>query len=109
RARMGGQDAAAQALMWELQDKRGADRTASTGAALVSDILVERRKELYGEGFAWFDMLRTGAGLARTGDHPIIINLPARSWRLIFQLPTSEFTSNKSLKPSDQNPYDGVF
>jgi len=109
RARQGGQDAAAQALMWELQDKRGADRTASTGAALVNDILVERRKELYGEGFAWFDMLRVGQGLVRTGDHPIIINLPARSWRLIFQIPTAEFTSNKSLKPSDQNPYDGVF
>jgi hypothetical protein len=109
RARQGGQDAAAQALLWELQDKRGADRTSSTGAALVADIQVERRKELYGEGFAWFDLIRNGQGLVRTGDHPRIINYPARSWRLIFQLPTAEFTSNKSLKSSDQNPYDGVF
>lgn len=108
-ARQGGQDAAAQALVWELQDKRGATRTAATGAALVNDILLERRKELYGEGFAWFDLIRTGQGLARTGDHPRIINLPARSWRLIFQLPTAEFNSNTSMTSSDQNPYDGVY
>jgi hypothetical protein len=108
-ARQGGQDAAAQAAIWELQDKRGATRTAATGAALVSDILVERRKELYGEGFAWFDLIRTGAGLVRTGDHPRIINLPARSWRLIFQLPTNEFTTNTNMTSSDQNPYDGVY
>lgn len=108
-ARQGGQDAAAQTLLWELQDKRGATRTAATGAALVNDILLERRKELYGEGFAWFDLLRTGQGLVRTGDHPRIINLPPRSWRMIFQLPTAEFTSNTSMTSADQNPYDGVY
>lgn len=108
-ARQGGQDAAAQALLWQLQDARGATRSASTGTALVNDILLERRKELYGEGFAWFDMIRTGTGLARTGDHPRIINYPARSWRLIFQLPTAEFTSNTALTSADQNPFDGVF
>jgi hypothetical protein len=108
-ARQGGQDAAAQAVLWELQDKRGATRSASTGAALINDILVERRKELYGEGFAWFDILRTVQGLTRTGDHPRIINLPARSWRMIFQLPTAEFTSNTAMTPADQNPYDGVY
>lgn len=51
-----GKEGEAKELLWQLQDLRNAKRTESTGDQLIEDILVERRKELYGEGFAVFDL-----------------------------------------------------
>lgn len=107
----------AKELLWQLQDMRKARRSESSGNHLIEDILTERRKELYGEGYALFDMLRNQKPLLRTGNH---INyggattLPARSWRFIFQLPAAELKNNKALTDAiwpegDQNPYDGVY
>ncbi|QCR22285.1 RagB/SusD family nutrient uptake outer membrane protein [Pontibacter sp. SGAir0037] len=104
-----GQDQQAKNVLWQLQDARTAERSQSSGAQLVEDILIERRKELYGEGFAWFDLIRNQKPLHREGDHPRKPEIPARSWKFILQIPTAEFTSNKSLAPNDQNPYDGIF
>jgi hypothetical protein len=110
-------DTEAKELLWQLQDMRNAQRSDSSGDDLIEDILIERRKELYGEGYALFDILRNQKPLLRTGNH---INyggattLPARSWRFVFQLPRAEMINNKSLTDGiwpdgDQNPYDGVY
>jgi hypothetical protein len=104
-----GNTAGAQSVLWQLQDIRQATRSTSTGTALIDDILVERRKELYSEGQAWFDLIRTHRPVHRTGDHPSKPEIPAYSWKFILQLPTNEFTSNKSLTPADQNPYEGIY
>lgn len=112
-----GKDAEAKALLWELQDLRNAKRTEASGGELIEAILKERRKELYGEGFSLFDMLRTQKGLERTGNHLDwggLITFPANSWRFIFQLPGAEMKNNKSLvdeiwPAGDQNPFDGVY
>lgn len=112
-----GKEADAKALLWELQDLRNAKRTEATGDDLIEAILKERRKELYGEGFALFDMVRNQKGLERTGNHLDwggLITLPARSWRFVFQLPGSEMKNNKALvdevwPAGDQNPFDGVY
>lgn len=110
-------DNEAKEWLWKLQDLRKATRSVSSGSDLIEDILLERRKELYGEGYALFDMVRNQKPLLRTGNH---INyggaktFPARSWRFIFQLPSAEIKNNSSLvddiwPAGDQNPYDGVY
>ncbi|HPS25350.1 MAG TPA: RagB/SusD family nutrient uptake outer membrane protein [Bacteroidales bacterium] len=111
-----GRETQAKDLLWQLQEMRGAKKTTASGNDLVEAILLERRKELYGEGYAWFDIIRNQKPLERKGDH---INyggykpLPAKSWRFVYQIPNSEMVNNKSLKngiwpDGDQNPFDGV-
>ena len=110
-------DKEAQELLWQLQDLRNAKHTTATGDDLVEAILLERRKELYGEGFALFDINRNQKPLLREGNH---VNyggaksFPARSWRFIYQIPSTELKNNKSMTDDiwpagDQNPYDGVY
>lgn len=112
-----GKDGEAKSMLWQLQDLRKAKRTEATGNDLIEAILLERRKEFYGEGFALFDMTRNQKPLQRTGNHATYggnTQLPARSWQFIFQLPSAELINNKALvdeiwPAGDQNPYDGVF
>lgn len=112
-----GKEAEAKQLLWALQDLRGAKRTEASGEALVQAIWIERRKELYGEGFALFDILRTEQGLVRGGNHLDYggsIQLEPHSWRLVYQIPSSELKNNKAMvdeiwPAGDQNPYDGVY
>lgn len=111
-----GKDDDAKALLWELQDARNATRTTGSGQALIDAILLERRKELYGEGHAWFDMLRNQQDMYREGVHKDNLTppegkliWPARSWRFIYQIPFSEMRANESLvdgiwPAGDQNP-----
>lgn len=104
-----GRDQEAKSILWELQDQRKSARSEGEGSQLIESILLERRKELYGEGMAWWDIIRTQQSLVREGDHTRQPNMPARSWRFILQVPTGEFNANPSLLPNDQNPYDGVY
>ena len=107
-------EAGAKALLWKLQDARKAVRTTSTGAQLITDILIERRKELYGEGYAWYDLIRNQLPLVRSSHHRDVVNIPARSWRWVYQIPIGEITNNKALTAGnlpagDQNPFDGIY
>ena len=112
-----GKEGEAKELLWQLQDMRQAKRTEASGQELLEAIWIERRKELYGEGFATFDMIRTEKPLVRGGNHVAYggsIQLPAHSWRFIYQIPSSELKNNTSMVDDiwpngDQNPYDGVY
>lgn len=101
----------AQGLLFELQSKRDASavKSTATGDALVEEILLERRKELWAEGFGLFDMLRNQKPLVRTGDHTSQKNYPANSWAFIYQIPRSELDINKGINDEDQNPNTGVY
>lgn len=110
-----GKEAEALTLLNELQSLRGAKLSASTGEALVEDILIERRKELYGEGYAWYDIIRNQKALVRDGNHENFggaKSFPARSWRFVYQIPTSEIQNNPNINSdtwptagAGQNPY----
>ena len=113
-----GKETEAKELLWQLQDMRGASRTESSGQDLIEAILLERRKEMYGEGYALFDIVRNQKPLLRTGNHMYYngggVQLPARSWRFIFQLPSNEMKNNKALVDDiwpngDQNPFSGEY
>ncbi len=117
----GGHEAEALQLLQELQDARNAVRSISSGDELIEDILLERRKELYGEGYAWFDLIRNQKPMYRAGVHkdgltPVsgITHWPARSWRYVYQIPFSEINNNEAMQDGiwpagDQNPFSGVY
>lgn len=68
-AKQGGKDAAAAQVLYELVSTRDAGYVLSTntGDALIAEILLQRRIELFGEGHRWFDMLRNNEELDLTG------------------------------------------
>lgn len=95
------------ALLYELQKQRdpNAVQSANTGQALVDEILVERRKELYGEiGTEYFDLKRYNRPMVRNGNHALThtFTIAAGNNRWNFQIPQAEFDRNPNIKV--QNP-----
>jgi hypothetical protein len=87
-----------------LQFKRGG--TISTELT-VDEVWKERRRELYGEGFALSDIKRLQKPLERVGDEhwSSVKTLPANSPRMMFPIPADELDYNKSTTSADQNEY----
>ncbi|MDL2245742.1 RagB/SusD family nutrient uptake outer membrane protein [Parabacteroides sp. OttesenSCG-928-J18] len=112
-----GKEKEAKELLWKLQEMRNATRTEASGNDLLEAIWLERRKEMYGEGHALFDLVRTQKPLVRAGNHDAYggsHQFPARSWRFIFQIPNTELLNNDALvddiwPAGDQNPYSGEY
>ena len=83
---------------------RGFVNESLTGNALLEEILLERRKELYGEnGIEWFDAKRLQRGITRTGNHLIKKNLEPNDKRFILKIPQTELDSNKNIPESINN------
>ena len=102
-------DATAGNILYAVQKNRdtSAIKSGNTGAALVSEILIERRKEFYGElGMDYLDIKRRQLPLVRAGNHPAAyrFNMPANDNRLIMKIPQKEIDSNDFIAPADQNP-----
>ncbi len=80
-------------------------------AMSVEDVYQQRRIELWGEGFSYFDLKRLNKGIDRKyeGNNHLAgfqlqIGPLADSW--IYQLPRQEMQENPQLKPEDQNNID---
>ena len=62
-----GREAEARQVLYEITSQR--DKTYSlsskSGNELVNEIILQKRIELWGEGYAWFDMKRLGTPLER--------------------------------------------
>ena len=73
KARAGGQDAAAANALYTLVHARDPNYVLSTntGQALIDEIMIHRRVELWGEGFRFYDLKRLNQGLDRTGANHI--------------------------------------
>ncbi|MGK9120731.1 RagB/SusD family nutrient uptake outer membrane protein [Olivibacter jilunii] len=87
-----------------LQQERGAAVTStSSQEALIDAILLERRKEMWGEGLEWFDILRLQLPVERTTaqGHYQNVSVPKNSNKLILMIPEKEVINNRSL---EQNP-----
>ena len=94
----------AQAVLNALQVARGATPTDGS----LESIYMERRKELYGEGFRLNDIKRLHQALDRTKDpeHWATVNqLPADSPRFMLPIPEVEMLYNKALTAADQNEF----
>ena len=67
--------------------------------ATVANFLEERREEFLFEGMYYWDLLRLGNDIVRTGDTPI--NIPYGDFRLAYPIPFAELDANSNI---EQNP-----
>lgn len=115
-----GDEAGSKTALNNLMESRqvGYSSDQFTGDRLRAEIRLQRRIELWGEGFGLFDIKRWGIGVDRKSDlvlssgkviksgHGLVpgtdFNYPANSDQLRFQFPIDEINANKQLRP--QNP-----
>lgn len=109
KARMGASDAAQ--ILFDIVSTRDPNYvlSSSTGDTLVDEIWLQRRIELWGEGFSWFDLKRLNKGITRvyvgTNHRPDTqFDKPAGDQKtFVYQIPISEFESNPNIPESQQN------
>ncbi|RYF86217.1 MAG: RagB/SusD family nutrient uptake outer membrane protein, partial [Chitinophagaceae bacterium] len=84
-ARTPGKEAEAKAALFTLAKNRDASYTlsANTGQALINEIMFQRRVELWGEGFRFFDLKRLDQPLDRT----VVPNYVSASVGGVMQVP----------------------
>ena len=75
----------------------------------VEDVYLQRRIELWGEGFSFYDLKRLNKGIDRSyeGNNHLAgydIKVDAHDVRWIYQIPLSENQENKLINAEDQNP-----
>ncbi|MER3470920.1 MAG: RagB/SusD family nutrient uptake outer membrane protein [Chitinophagaceae bacterium] len=110
-----GQDAPARAVLQSLIVTRDPSYNAGTlsGTALLNEILLQRRIELWGEGWSLIDIKRLHTGLNRptgAGNHntttlnPIVYTLPDADPKFLMRIPQAELDANTKMTPADQNP-----
>ncbi|MFD2725196.1 RagB/SusD family nutrient uptake outer membrane protein [Hyunsoonleella rubra] len=100
--RLGNEDDA-RSLLFTLQKERDPNATMSSnsGNALFQEILLERRKELYGEiGVEWFDAKRLRMPINRDAVHRVPVNVPADSELFYLTIPQSEIDANPNMDNS---------
>jgi len=107
------QNTLAQAALFSLVSKRdlSAVQSTKTGDALIDEILVNRRVELWGEGFRYLDIKRLNLTLdRRTTNVPNFVAasvtnevlIPAGDVKFLFLIPRDEINANPNIGP--QNP-----
>ena len=103
-----GGDVAANADLSALKSARILNyvHTPLAGAALISEIAAERRRELSFEGHRWFDLKRStrtvNRSLAGTGNaNPQVqTTLPSISHRWVWPIPEVELRANTNMQPN---------
>ena len=106
-----GSNTAAQDVLFDLVSARdaGYEKSTNTGQALVDEILLQRRFELFLEGHRWFDMLRNDEelDLEGSGANPDLYldgfhqDKPSLNNMWMFRIPQRELDANPNM---DQNP-----
>lgn len=102
------EDGQAKETLAKLMSKR--DPSWNAASVSVDDVLLQRRIELWGEGFEYFDLRRNGIGVNRKYDgsnHSAAAQyaFPAhgKSWN--FQIPRSEMQNNQYITEEEQNEW----
>lgn len=104
----GGDDAAAQQTLFELVSNRDSAyaKSTKTGDALLAEIFLQSRIELWGEGHEYFTNKRFNVGVDRSSstNHQHKAVIPAGK-DFTYQIPLLiEINSNPNISSSDQNP-----
>ena len=103
-----GSDAQAADVLFELVSARDDAYTKSTntGQALIDEIMIQRRIELWGEGFRFYDLKRLNLPLDRTGANHVesVINgkftEPAGTNAWQWAIPIDELNANELMVPN---------
>ncbi|MDD5951742.1 MAG: RagB/SusD family nutrient uptake outer membrane protein [Bacteroidales bacterium] len=105
-ARLG--DGQAASTLKELMEKR--DPAWNYSSVSIDDILLQRRIELWGEGFEYFDLRRNGlavdrkySGTNHTVAAQFVFPAHAKSWN--FQIPKQEMQNNPNITEEEQNEW----
>lgn len=109
-------DPTASQILFNLVTARNAAyvRSTATGQALIDEVLLNRRIELWGEGFRFYDLKRTNSALDRTGPTTLpattsnhitsvanVMSIPAGDKRWQWLFPRAEINANPAIV---QNP-----
>lgn len=81
--------------------------TATTAEEVVNAVWKQRRIELWGEGFSYFDLLRLGKNMDRRGSGfapEFTFNVAPGDDVLIYPVPQKEIEGNPALSNEDNNP-----
>lgn len=75
----------------------------------AEDVVLQRRIELWGEGFAYFDLKRLNKGIDRNyqGNNHLAgytLTIPAQDPAWTYQIPRKELQENTHITEDDQNP-----
>lgn len=107
-----GKNAEAQNVLFDLVSERDAGyaKSTNTGDALVDEILIQRRIELFLEGHRWFDMLRNDEALdlEGSGANPDLYldgfrqGKPSTNPKWVFLIPQKELDANTNVVQNKQ-------
>ena len=101
------QNAQAATVLKELMTNRQPSWNESS--VTLDDIHLQRRIELWGEGFSYFDLKRLNKGVDRTyegsnHDPSFKIVVAPQDKRWLYQIPQNELNENTHIGEEDQNP-----
>lgn len=101
-----GLNAEAAQVLGELMEKRQPSWNEET--VTVEDVLLQRRIELWGEGFAFFDLKRNNLGFVRDYEgtnhlEGFIFDLDAQEPDWTYQIPRIEIQENPYISEDEQN------
>ena len=80
---------------------------ATTDVNVQDAVWMQRRIELWGEGFSYFDLMRLNKGVDRRGagfEAAYTYNIPAGDPALIYRLPKAEIEGNALISDAQNNP-----
>ena len=110
--KVGGQDVLALADLNKVRTNRGLTALVGvTGSALLTEILLERRREFMFEGQRFFDLMRNGITMERTFcNSPLAVTSPqcsllATDSKTIAPIPQAEIDANPSLTGQQNTGY----
>lgn len=81
--------------------------TATTKEQVQNQVWMQRRIELWGEGFSYFDIMRLKKGVDRRGagfEEAFTFNIPAGDAALIYRIPQREMEGNPALSDDSSDP-----
>src|SRR5690606_22087437 len=103
-----GNEQGAKDVLYEITSARDAEYAKSTksGQALIDEIVLQKRIELWGEGFAFFDLKRLSEPVERDysgTNHPSYgrFNTPVGDNRFLFMIPQDEVDANPDILPNN--------
>lgn len=107
-AMAGNPAAGAAALEQFVKTYRDADYVCRAASAqdVQNAVWLQRRIELWGEGFTYFDVMRLQKGVDRRGagfQPQYVYVVEASDDNMIFQIPNSEIQANKAISDEDNN------
>lgn len=78
----------------------GAAPVTATGAALIDEVLLERRKELAYEGQRLWDLMRYKQDIVRTNCTSPVCTISYPNERVILPIPEAELDANPNIEPN---------